>query len=242
MSDSIVSTKKIPIATRDFCSIDKSLVEDLYCGFGFLPHNNFFCALFDDKDDNWESKSFPLNCVTVHDFVWETNALANHDRIGIVNENEIPGLSEWKSEQGVYFCIRCLPSGEQGWDFHNEIIYVGKTNNICQRFSSHHKKKAFEFLGFDRLIFISYKVDLYSESDVLWAERQYIEMLKPILNDRHCLGLLSSDETESKTNAIHEVSTIWDMAYNEGLKHGFASAKNQMMDFFDSAIQPPKLK
>lgn len=242
MSDSIVSTKKIPIATRDFCVIDKSLFENDYRGCGFLPHNNFVYAFFDDKDDNWEAKNFPLNCVIVRDFSWEVNALTQHECVGVANESQETGFCDWKSEQGVYFCFRSLPSGDEGCDWHNEIIYIGKTNNLCQRFSSHHKKKAFEFLGFDRLIFIGYNVDLYSESDVLWAERQYIEMLKPILNDRHCLGLLSSDETESKTNAIQELSTIWDMAYNEGLKHGFASAKNQMMDFFDSAIQPPKLK
>ena len=239
MSDSIVSTKnRVPIAGKDVLPIDFDHLK------GTLFHHAFLEQLWNDEE---EYPEFPQQCLSVN--LWDFNSfgkLEEKQGIAVVNDEEEHDEVEGEEyedpffSQGVYFCVRHLDAiNDRSFD---EIVYIGKTSNLERRFSQHHKKNAFDFLGVGQIYFVSYNPKYYSESDVLWAERQYIDMLKPILNDRNHAPLFSTNSEESKSNVIQEISAIWDQAYNEGIKHGFASAKNQMMDFFDSAIQPPKLK
>ena len=284
MSESILSTKKkIPIATRDFCVLSESekwLEANNYDACGFLPHNIFyFCVIAAD----FNAEFFPPNCVAIYDLSLKNGCnISADDFIGSVNPYDEDDLIDgWKKNQGIYFCLRNTPIDAS--EYHNEVVYVGKANNLLQRFSQHHKKKSLEFLGCDRIIFLTYNPEYYTESDVLWAERQYIDMLKPVLNDRNDAplfdaplfdadpkGIYNNDKAQSINTSpkidledwiaeqlLDDVdwqkvrskiaekapkNAVWDQAYNEGLKHGFASAKNSMMEFFDSAIQLPKLK
>ena len=284
MSESILSAKKkIPIATRDFCVLSESEKWLETCNYeakGFLPHNNFVNPFFDLDVGDLNAEFFPPNCVAIYDLTLENGCYLSSDNfIGAVNPcDEDDLVDEWETTQGIYFCIRIVPVQDAN-DYLNEVIYVGKANNILQRFSRHHKKKSLEFLGCERIIFITYNPDYFTESDVLWAERQYIDMLKPMLNDRNDAPLFDVDlgksDSNNETQTINTApkidledwiaeqllddvdwqkvrskivekapkNAVWDQAYNEGLKHGFESAKSQMMNLFDSVVQMPnKLK
>jgi predicted GIY-YIG superfamily endonuclease len=253
MTESIVSIKnRIPIATKDFWLFPKDCqetVDSYQHNYGLTPHNAFINTIFSADILDEQISQFPIGCIvgTDYDYGGRKRLLDEQGYIGFVNRQDFdesdPRCNDMTHSQGIYFCLRQVASAyyELG-DFLDEIVYIGKTINIQQRFSQHHKKDAFDFLDVYKVLFISYNPDFYSESDLLWAERQYIDMLKPILNDRHCSGLLSGNAEESKSSAIQELSAIWDQGYAEGLRHGFASAKNSMMEFFDSVVQPPKLK
>jgi hypothetical protein len=253
MSDSIVSTKKIPIITRDLLPIpaDSKRVLTQYNELhdkssDYVAHNLFVGLLFESLDEDIELPLLPENCIAIDDFLARDGiaSCSGADFNGGININ--PTKTENGRlcfSQGIYFCLREAPliKSEQ-FDYFHEIIYVGKTINIEQRFSQHHKKEAFKFLGIDRVIFVGYNPKYYSESDLLWAERQYINMLKPILNDCSASCLTDGNGEDAKNKIVDDFRLIYEQGYQQGVKDGFASAKNQMMDFFDSAIQPPKLK
>lgn len=139
---------------------------------------------------------------------------------------------------GVYFCERCICGSEFDDDsFLCEICYVGKTNNLKSRFQNHHKMPAFDFLNVNNILFLA--MPDYSQTDILWAERQYINLLRPLLNDRNSCTLMAGSTEDVKRIAMENYRQIWDQAFDEGLKVGFNSAKSQMTDFFVSAIQMP---
>jgi hypothetical protein len=56
--------------------------------------------------------------------------------------------------------------------FNNEIVYIGKTNNLKERLSQHKKDKEFNF----------YDYYVGNKSDINLYEIYYIEKLKPIHN------------------------------------------------------------
>ena len=242
---------RIPIVTRDLLPIPPDLIR-LLTSYNeenekdphYIPHHLFADLLLSGSDGNLQYPSLPKYCIQFIDWIASCGIIRCNDTeyngSGFINDDVDGDYKDKHFSQGVYFCLRESPLIQSdGYGCFHEIIYVGKTNDIEQRFTQHHKKEAFKFLNIDRVMLIGYNPEYYTESDLLWAERQYIDMLKPVLNDRSCLNLFSGSDVESKSTAIQDISNIWDQAYNEGVKHGFESAKNSMMDFFDSAIQMP---
>lgn len=160
-----------------------------------------------------------------------------------ITKNGRPDISEEADieaaqSQGIYFVQRSIPYNEGG-DQAYETVYVGKTNNFLNRFNQHHKQKAFDLLGCYKIYFLRYNSDVFTEMDLLWAERQYINLLKPILNDCSASCLPDGNGEDVKNKIVDDFRLIYEQGYQQGVKDGFASAKNQMMDFFDSAIQMP---
>ncbi len=146
-------------------------------------------------------------------------------------------------KQGVYFCVRAIASynaklaafSEGARDNGTldamsnvqEIVYIGKANDLKSRFAQHHKMALLRRLNVTAVYFIEYNPDVYSELECLWAEREYIKLLRPILND-NSIDLDCSKEEDIKLK--------------ESFNKGYAAATTKLMKYFDSEIQQAKLK
>jgi len=139
--------------------------------------------------------------------------------------------------QGIYFVTRSILYDSGYYAF--EVVYVGKTANFYNRFAQHHKQKAFSFLKCHGIHFLRYNAEIFTEFDLLWAERQYINLLKPILNDCSASCLTDDNGEDAKNRIVNDFRLVYEQAYQQGVKDGFASAKNQMIDWFDSALKMP---
>lgn len=217
MSDSILQALKqeIPIIsvtyevkTKDGHYEGDRLKRALNNQSGY-PHSNFLFALrrIAPHLDTFNQSLVGKTQV----FRFELSKYANK----LENCKTLFGKSFKDVKHGIYFCVRVIPSFFDT----EEVVYVGKTKDLHQRFTQHHKMSFFRMLRVSRIYFIEYNRDLYSEDELCSAEQKYIDLLHPVLN--------RSPE---------------DRRIDEAFDKGFATAKKQMMDFFDSAIQPPKLK
>lgn len=143
------------------------------------------------------------------------------------------------TSQGIYFVFRHFGFEDIDGDHAFECVYIGKTNNLLNRFSQHHKKAAFIKLRCSICYFVQYSPDFYTEFDLLWAERQYINLLKPILNDCSASYLSNGNSEDAKNKIADDYRLVYEQGYKQGVKDGFASAKNQVIDWFDSNLKAP---
>ena len=194
--------KNIPIITRDvfpFHKEDKDWAVAAYSTPPFTtPHEAFFNALFnEEKPSGIESPlmskslvdSLPDRCLKIEEYWFGKNYILDLDSEDDLYVNYPIDDERYPAHfQGIYFCLRSYEYSKNNYT--HEIVYIGKTSDIKQSFTPHHKIEAFKLLDVDRVLFATYNPDHYTESDICWAEQQYIDMLKPTLNrdDFLCLG------------------------------------------------------
>jgi len=105
--------------------------------------------------------------------------------------NLLDGFNNSQHQYGVYFCVRSITCADGSF---TEIVYIGKTIDLKSRMINHHKKGALKLLRVQYIYFVSFDRILYSESNLLCAERKYIKAINPILNDLNHSKLFLNDK------------------------------------------------
>jgi hypothetical protein len=157
-----------------------------------IPHDFFNDKIFGlrGSDPNTIKNNSDRLSVHLYDIDFKTKKIEYMNVLyGESEEDENVG------GQGIYFCLRLMPAIYSQGAFAHEVAYIGQTTKgIKERFRSHVKTPALKLLRAETVVFISYPEEFFSKEQINWAERQYIKLLSPLLNDKETSELAANGE------------------------------------------------
>lgn len=120
------------------------------------------------------------------------------------------------TSQGIYFCCR-RPDYYYG---NSEIWYIGKANNLRQRWKNHHKMPVLKSIRFVSIYFLP--IPNVSERQLYEIERKYINLFAPVFND--VSPAINNDYPERLSE------------YQQGFKDGCEKTRQSASDYYSQEI------